>query len=228
MVHVPGLHRFDEVRRRYGLIAGLHGTCYRVLRKATRTKINHLISIKTASAKRVHIEDFECRFLNADDILRYSADPVNDLDGQMERRLASGLDFCYAAIFEDKPVSLSWFAIDSIEAEHCCGLPASFPQHIAYYYKSYTIPKHRGRGINQAVVSRALEALAKLNIRHVFGTIEMANWSSLRSSEQIGFKRIGYLISVLGSSSRVVWKSDAFRDLGILFGRNAPVKIRST
>lgn len=226
MVRLPGLCHLTEVRRRFGLLAGLQGLAYGIVRKLCFVQVNRVLLIRVGH-DAAELKTVNGRFLTADEVVAFSVEPSNDLDSGMYRRLSGGLDRCFAAVSGRQLVNYSWYASGSIEAAHFSGVPASFPGGTAYFYKSFTHPDFRGRGINQAVIQQALSALAKHDVEQVFGLVEFNNWSSLRSCRKVGFRTVGWLVT-FGAISRRAWPSRGVRKLGIRLGRQAQVVSRST
>lgn len=221
MKHIPGLYHLTEVRRRFGLLAGLKSLAYGGGRRILGLHIYHIVAIETTSAVPVENGAIEYRFLSPDEVRRLAEDPDNDLGKSFYRRLTGEFDSCFAAISDGKLLNYWWYAANSIEGEHSCGAPVSFPASYAYYYKAYTHPNYRGRGINQTTILGALGELAKRGVQHVFGLVEINNWSSLRSYDRAGFHRVGRLIAQCYGSSKRTWAPREVRAMGIRFGREA-------
>jgi GNAT superfamily N-acetyltransferase len=228
MSHVPSLQSIRDICGRYGLLAGMCSAAYRLLRKTVGFRAMNLVNLNFSGSPAASVAGYDIRALTADEILRFASNPNNDLDASLGRRLASGLDLCFAALLDNQPVSYSWFSLNSIEAEHSSEIAASFPDNVAYFYKSYTQPEHRGCGLHQAVVRQALNCLVDRNIGHVFGFVEAGNWPSLRSCEQIGFRKQGLFLSIGNCRSRAIWLSPQIRELGIRFGADAKVLLRAS
>ncbi|HWA98410.1 MAG TPA: hypothetical protein VG713_07955 [Pirellulales bacterium] len=140
--------------------------------------------------------DLTYRFLTADDVWSFAADPANDLEASMVDRLADGNDLCFAALDGSTLVNYNWYAISGVEAEHAMGVPIRFGNDTAYLYKAYTRPEYRGRGINFPAVVRAFHALHQRGVRRVMGIVECVNWSSLASYGHFQPQQLGRLITL--------------------------------
>lgn len=226
MTHVPSLQGFRFSAQRYGFLTGLGDLGYRLLRKTTAFKIQQIFALPCEQLAPRKASELNCRFLTAEELLQFSKYPVYDLDSTMHQRILSGQDICYAMLINGTPVSYCWFALDSIEAQHSAGLAASFPKNVAYFYKTYTLPEYRGKGLSQDVLISAIQVLKQQNYKHLFGVIEIVNRPSKSSCTQIGFQNIGLAYSVFNSRTRILRGASRLNDMGICFGKNAKVKSR--
>ena len=224
---MPGIFQLTAGRNSLGLFARLQSLAYRIIRKALHLHVYHMVAIDTTFAVPIKDRQTEYRFLKSDEIERFVGEADNDLDENIHRRLVSGLDSCFAAISGGKLLGYCWYATDSIEAQHAGGLPLSFPPTCAYFYKAYTHPNYRGRSINQTVILSALEEFAKRGVERVFGFVEINNWSSLRSCDRTGFRRIGRLVALGRGTAKLVWMPREAATIGIRYGGEAVVKPRT-
>lgn len=227
MIRFAGLYHLVEVRRRFGVWAGLQSLVYGICRRLLRLRVYHVVVAETTDAVTIN-DKSQSRFLAADEVRCFAEDPCNDLDKNIHRRLNSGKNFCLGTIFDGRLVSYSWFAVDSIEGEHACGSLISFPPKVAYFYKAFTLPKYRGLGIHQSTLLQALRELHAHGIRQVFGLVEVNNLSSLKSCFHAGFRQTGRLIAVGRESSSWSWLTGQSKSLGICVGRNVELKARGT
>jgi hypothetical protein len=138
----------------------------------------------------------ESRWLTADDVRAFAADPANDLGASMAARLASGRNYCHAMVDGSRLVNYSWYALDAIEPEHSLGIGLSFPAGTAYLYKAFTHPDDRGQRLHHAGVACAAALLGRQGITQLIAVIEYANWASLRSHAGLGFRRVGKILGL--------------------------------
>lgn len=226
MEHIPGLYHLTEVRQRFGFLAGLQSLAYGVTRRLLRLHIYHLVTIETTNVTAIDDDEITYRVLTPDEIMHFACDAANALDEHFHRRLDSGQDLCFAAISDGKLLNYCWYAMNSIEGEHTWGSPVSFPASCAYFYKAFTHPNFRGRGINHKAIVKALGELSRRGINHVFGLVEINNWSSLRSCYRTGFRSIGRLVAMGCTPSRLMWVPQQARSMGIRFGNEARLNRR--
>lgn len=226
MTHVPSTQSFRFSTQRYGLVAGLSDLGYRLLRKTTAFSMHQIFALPCEQLAQRKSSELDCRFLTAEEIRQFSKYPVYDLDASMHQRILSGQDICYAMLLNGTPLSYCWFALDSVDAQHSPGLDLCFPRNVAYFYKTYTLPEYRGKGLSKSVLISAIETMKQHNYEHIFGFIEVGNRPSKSSCSQIGFQNIGLTLSVCNSRTRILRGASRLKDLGICFGKNAKVKSR--
>jgi GNAT superfamily N-acetyltransferase len=161
---------------------------------------------------------FAFRFLNADEIARHAADPVLCLSPELARRAARGQDLCFAALAGDRLAAFGWYALGSIEAEHCGGTAMTYPADAAYMYHGFTHPDFRGCRLHGACMSLALEALGTRGIRRLVSSVHWSNWASLKSCYRLGYARLGRLVKLGFRPLQLAFYPRAARRLGICFG----------
>ncbi len=219
-----------QTKRLFGLKAAAKRTVSRTAQKLLRIEISEMLwldraDLRLASEANPH---FEFRFLSANEIATLARDPSNDLDLSFADRADSGFDFCFAAVTQSGEfASYSWYAIDSIEAEHHAGVAMSLPPRTAYMYKAFTPPKFRGQRLYGATVDLAFRKLATRGITQLVTTVEWTNFASLRSCERMGFRRLGRLVTFGQSHDRPAITPKAARKLGVRFGDDTDVLPRS-
>ena len=226
MTHVPSSQGFRFSSQRYGVLAGLCDLGYRLLRKTTAFSIHQIFALPCAQLAYRNSSELDCRFLTAEEIHQFSKYPVYDLDSSMHQRILAGQDICYAMLLNGIPVSYSWFALDSIDAQHTPGLDLYFPKNVAYFYKTYTLPEYRGKGLSQNVLISAIETMKQHNYEYIFGFIEVVNRPSKSSCSKIGFQSIGLTLSAFNSRTRILRGANRLHDMGVCFGKSAKINSR--
>lgn len=164
------------------------------------------------------------KLLTPDDVKRHAENPDYNLSTDLATRLTSGMDFCVGVFVNDDLASYAWFATQSIEAEHNrgghprTGVDLTFPSHMAFMYKGFTVPRYRGRGLYKTVPRYALELLADRGIGAILSTADWSNAAALASCTRVGFRPIGR-VCVVGLAS-LVWRKRpaAARNMGICGG----------
>lgn len=224
MTHVPSSQSFRFSTQRYGLFAGLSDLSYRLLRKTTAFSVHQIFALPCERLTQRKSSELDCRFLTAEEIHQFSKYPVYDLDSSMHQRILAGQDICYAMLLNGIPISYCWFALDSIDAKHSPGLDLCFPRNVAYFYKTYTLPEYRGKGLSQNVLVSAIETMKQHNYDHIFGFIEVVNRPSKSSCTKIGFQSIGLTLSMFNSRTRILRGASRLKELGICLGEKAKIK----
>jgi hypothetical protein len=121
---------------------------------------------------------FEIRLLEPYEVVEFAADPANDLDVSLARRMTCGRDLCVAALDGDHLASYAWFALGSIEAPMHrgrtlrSGVAVSFPRSMAFIYKAFTRPEYRGRHLYPAVLAQGLHELSPRGVTQLLATAE--------------------------------------------------------
>ncbi|HEX3871917.1 MAG TPA: hypothetical protein VHV77_15840 [Pirellulales bacterium] len=229
MLKLPGLAYLNETRRYHGTRSAVLGLGYRLLRLGIEIRVCYLIGtdiVDVADADDLPT-NLGFRFLAADEIREFAADPVNDLDANFAVRVAEGRDLCFAAFDGDRLVNYSWYALDAIEAEHSLGFAMSFPSDTAYLYKAFTHPDYRGRRVHHLATLRAFDELPSLGVRRVVGIMEYGNWPSLRSHVRLGGKLLARITTIGSGPKRIECIPRHLEDLGLRLGRRADLSRRA-
>jgi RimJ/RimL family protein N-acetyltransferase len=171
-------------------------------------------------------EGFEFRFLSADEVAAFAA-PENELDERHVRRAQQGHDLCFAAISDERLAGYGWYALGSIEGEHCDGVNLSFPSDVSYMYKGFTHPDFRGLRLHGFAMRLALEALAaEYDVRSLVSTVDWTNLASLKSCDRLGYQRLGRIVTYgWGPLSRARFPQGAI-ERGVRFGAAADLSNR--
>ncbi|MGI9456895.1 MAG: GNAT family N-acetyltransferase [Aeoliella sp.] len=154
--------------------------------------------------------DVTCRLLTPRDVEIYSVLTDSELTPEIANRLRGGIDFCVGVFVAGELASYAWFALESIEAEQNRGAhPASgvgftFPSHMAFMYKGYTLPDFRGRGLYRELPRAAFELLSSHGVTAILSTADWSNAAALASCTRLGFHPIGRVW--VGGMRNVVWQ----------------------
>jgi RimJ/RimL family protein N-acetyltransferase len=167
---------------------------------------------------------FELRFLTPDDVRRFARDPVNGLSTELADRAQRGLDHCFGALQGDRLANYGWYAVDSVEGEHCAGAGLGLPPNIAYMYKGFTHPDFRGMRLHGASMGEALRAMSDWGIERLLSVVYWDNAASLRSCDVLGYERLGLLVVGPRGPIRVPRRARRF---GVAFGRQAFAALES-
>jgi len=216
------LRTLGDVSSRFGVGCAAKGVAYRVARRVCQLQVGHVLvqNLAELSATPAQVTGLEYRWLTADEVRAYACDPANDLEAAMAPHLEDKRNFCFAALDGRVLANYSWYALDSIPPEHSLGAGLSFPPDTVYFYKAYTRPDYRGRGVHPTALSRAASFFAERGISRLIAIIEYANWPSLRSHAKLGFRDAGRFVK----AGRPPWRFERYpqltETLGIRFGGN--------
>jgi hypothetical protein len=217
---VPWFKQFRHSARRHGLPAAVARLLSHAAQRCAALEVGRLLWLEAERAvpPANALGTFNFRFLSAEELPEWATDPVNDLDGRLADRLRRGRDFCFAALAGPRLAAYAWFALGSVEPEHCGGVALSFPGDVAYTYKGFTCPEFRGLGLYGQVVHRGLQALADRGVDKLLASVEWTNWASLKSCYRLGYVDLGLLVGLGRGGWKMVLPPKAARQRGIFFG----------
>lgn len=167
---------------------------------------------------------FKMSFLTPEQVRRFAENPANGLPADFADRAERGLDLCYGAIHGDRLASYGWYALHSVEPEHCAGTALGLPRDMAYLYRGFTHPDFRGQRLYGACMGWALKALQeRFGVNRLLAFVYWNNGPSLSSCVRLGYERLGLLM--VGRDGPVRVPSEA-RKLGVTFGEEAKDALR--
>jgi len=134
---------------------------------------------------------YEFRFLTPEDLHKFLPDHIYELNTTVIERLSSGKHFCYAALDGDKLAAYSWYALGDVLPEDCFGFALILPPEIAYMYKGFTHPDYRGKRLHGYLMVHGLLHLQPQGVKYLVSSIDWLNTASIKSSERIGYKKLG-------------------------------------
>lgn len=220
--------RWSALRAEQGVVAASQWMLDRVGKYTVDLRISDFLCLDVDGISLVGAppQNFNFRFLTAEDIQRFiSAD--YELDERYVGRLSAGRDLCFAALQCDRLAAYGWYALQSIEGEHCDNVALSFPADMTYMYKGFTHPDFRGLRLHGFGIRLAFEALAKeRGIVRMISTVDWLNQASRRSCERLGFYSLGRTVRFGRGPICFSRCPKAARQLGIRFGRDADLSNR--
>ena len=221
--------RVRETKSQHGPWAALQLIVDRLGRKLLNSSVTKVVCLeaKNLGDNLKPDPEFTFRFLSADEVRAFAADPRNDLEPAFVARAEAGHDLCFAAICGDRLAAYGWYALGSIEAEHGGGLAMSFPASMAYMYKGFTHPDFRGKRLHGLVMGLALQELASRGVEQLISTVDWTNWASLKSCYRLGYADLGRIVSLGPTWCALTVASRAPRRLGVRFGRQADLSGRN-
>lgn len=186
-----------QTGRRYGWSAAATLASDRLGKRLWNRQVTELVALDLKNVPDALLDcgDWNARFLNADELARAAEDPTNDLDAETIHRLDRG-DRCFGIFDGNRIAAYGWYALNSIEPEHCFGFGMSFPKDAAYMYKGFTHRDYRGKRLHALGMGLAVEALSKTDgVTWLVSTVDWTNAASLKSCQRIGYERLGRVIS---------------------------------
>ena len=215
------------VRERHGARAAAVSVIDELGRRAIGLTVTEVVTLEMADVNvaRPAPAGFEFRFLDADEVARFEADPSNELEGMAERARA-GHDLCFAALDGTRLAAYGWYALGCVEGEHCDGVALSYPPSLVYMYKGFTHPDYRGKRLHGYVMGLALEDLHReRGVERLISTISWGNHASLKSSYRLGYSTQGRLVAV-ARLAHLARAPRAARRMGLRTGRHADLGSR--
>jgi hypothetical protein len=223
-----GYERWTTIKTEHGRSAAREWLIDRVGSRLINLGISEVVWLSPGDVKLVGAppEGFEFRFLSPEEIAGFVG-VENELDERHVARAAAGNDLCFAALKDGRLANYGWYAIGSIEAEHCDCVALSFPSDVIYMYKGFTHPDFRGLRLHGFSMRLALEALAaERGVRGMISTVGWLNWPSLKSCDRLGYKRLGRMKRFGWNVCSAGFYPPAAKQLGIRFGRHADLSNR--
>jgi hypothetical protein len=132
---------------------------------------------------------YEARFLSADELRRYTADPTYDLSPAfVDREVASG-HRCLAIRHGGVLVSYGWYC--TAPTRFTDSLRVHFDDEWVYMHKGFTHAAYRGRRLHAIGMSLALNAYIAQGYRGLVTIVAADNGASLASCARMGYRRFG-------------------------------------
>ncbi len=159
-------------------------------------------------------EEYQCRRMNKDEVVRCSMDPCNERFHQFLSNEYCEGDDCFAVFDASKLVSYSWF----------CNRPYWISDELVFYHPSsmlhicltYTDIALRGKHLSNVAIRTALHEYQKRRgVRDAVVLISADNVSSLRSFQKLGCERIGWVHILRLFSKTFFYVSSGCRNNGI-------------
>jgi GNAT superfamily N-acetyltransferase len=208
---------------RFGFTSALFKSLDVVLRKVLRTSVHEVVWLDVESLAATPAPDpkFTFRFLTADEVARYSADPTFFMDPLLADRVRDGRDLCFAALDGDRLAAFGCYMLEANGPEQAAGAAMSYPADVAYMAYGYTHPDYRGARLHAHIMAMPLRELAKRGVTKFVSLVNWTNVASLKSCERLGWTCLGRMITIGGRSHAVGFYPKAAKDLGVKFGSKA-------
>jgi len=211
--------RASQLRERYGVAGVLRKCIDKVVLRRASLSVLHVLVLEPDDVRSVSVDSsLDLRFLTEEEVIRFAADPTNEIGPEFTERIRGALDLCFGAIHEGRLASYSWYALGSVEGEHAAGADLGLPADTAYLYKGFTHPDFRGSDLYPACMSAALLALRPCGIGRLIALVHWSNEPALRSCGGAGCRRLGRLVvGPLGP----IWIPVGALAIGVRFGAHA-------
>ena len=136
----------------------------------------------------VNTVPFEIRLLAAEDLKSQKMFSELDLDSHdVALAMASGADVI--AALQGETIA-SYLFVSTVSPGLNDDLALEFDERLAYFYRAFTRPEFRGRGLMPAVLQAAMRRCASRGDRGVVACIDIGNWPSRRAFRSAGFKTL--------------------------------------
>lgn len=223
------LGRLREIKSLHGNWAAMQLVIDRLGKRLVNLSIVNVVRLESQHLAKIQAADpdFTFRFLSPSEVAQFATEPRNDLPAEFAERAAAGCDLCFAALSGDRLAAYGWYALGSIEPQHCDNLGMSFPAHMAYMYKGFTHTDFRGKRLHGLVMGLALKELASRGVTELISTVDWTNWPSLKSCYRLGYSDLGRIVRIGPSCCPIVFAPRAAKRLGVKFGRRADLSGRS-
>jgi len=156
---------------------------------------------------------YECRFMPARALERFSADPHNRLPRAFIADAARKQDCCLAILDGDALASFGWYSNLPTVVEP--GMTIHFDRRYVYMYHGFTKADYRGRNLHGIGLARALHEIRALGYAGVVTLAERVNFASLRSAYRTGFVPFGTALRRVRQGRDWLWVSPGSRAYGV-------------
>ena len=187
--------KFRDSLRRFGFAKAVYDLAYKVLQRTDDLLILEGVVVTGETIDKGFWEKptrFDCRFLDRETVLRFAEDPRNEMTPDFARDALDHRDECFGILDGGVLASYGWYSsrpsrITELSEE----LLLHFDPRYLYMYKGYTLPSHRGERLHGLGMALALREALSRGYRGLVSSIEANNFSSLRSSYRMGYRRFG-------------------------------------
>lgn len=191
------LNHLTQVWNHFGVGAALLRMGDRVL-QVFGFEVHKVLHQDSTLYEHVISPDPRCTFrrLTPEDVESLATDPENRIPASFAERLRSERQLCFASFCDGKLATHGWYALGSIDAEQNAGVTMAYPADTACLFRGFTHPDFRGQLIHGAIRPQLLAALAEHGITKIVALVSWTNWPSLRYCYRVGYRDVGYLITI--------------------------------
>jgi hypothetical protein len=180
-----------------GLGGALLNIGYRGHNKLTRFMALTMLSVTPETVDASFLagrSEHEHRFLQVEELERYSGDPVNEMPPDFVAEAVARGDRCFAIMHEGRLAAYGWYSQQ--ETPVTAGLSLRFAPEWAYMYKGFTRPEYRGQRLHAIGMAKAMKAYADEGARGLVSYVEANNFSSLKSCYRMGYVKVGTIVAL--------------------------------
>jgi len=172
---------------------------YRALNKVCRADITQVLFVDrhTFTAAKLS-EDIVCRILNSRDLLNLSAEGKFGLNNAFITDFKELRFLCIGATVNGKIIGVIFLSSGLTPARHNSGgarfngIAVETPSSSFYLFKVDVDSEHRGKRVNAAMISFAVNSLSSDGLDSIVTTTDWTNTPFLKSAMRLGFQRRGY------------------------------------
>jgi len=211
---------------------GIVRTAYEVLIEG----INLCVDFRIAKAMKLDVvnpdllesqDPLQWQFLDERRLFELAKDPENILsESFLESALEKG-DECYGALDGDALAAYGWYSNKPTNDD---GLTVHFTPDYIYMYKGVTKRNYRGKRLHGIGMNRALREYLGRGFKGIVSHVASHNYSSIRSACRLGYRDIGYVITLKIGSHVLAHATRGCRECGFYLAAPAtpPKTVRTT
>lgn len=206
----------EEMRARFGIVAALQHTLYRLLNTVAYVEWMHIIVLDRDHVRPLdpaHTARFTSRTATFDDLKAMSEDPRLDISAAKLRRHKAG-DDCVLSYVDGTLAGYSWVHTLG-RPELTPGFAISVPRDYLYNYAALTLPEFRGLGLQSYRHHQLLSSGLCGDKLGLLGFVAHTNFASRRGQAKSGYRTIGSIWLLGGRRHFVALFSGSLRRMGV-------------
>jgi GNAT superfamily N-acetyltransferase len=199
------------------MAGGLHGRVMRVLSRRAGIRLFRFFhrELDPAPAIAVPPRGVALRLLQEGEAATLCADPDLDLRQEAVRGAYTRGDLCVGAFEDHRLIGYCWLAFAPLH--HLDGVRVAFASEVAWIYKSFVRPSHRGRGVAAALYLFGDAACRERGRSTSLICVESHNGASVAAAVRAGYLPSGYAAYLRRPSRLRVWRSPAAARRQVVF-----------
>lgn len=216
LVHLYGIETLAEFRRRYGMSRYLQWWAARVGARTVGLEVEKFLTINCTRLKPApeSTSHYDIRPVSVSDAYQFVGRDY-DLSEDFLKGLSPNADICMGAFEDDRLAAYGWFTRSPRDLK--------LPPNMAYTYKAFTRPEHRGLGLQSAIKQNAWQLLQADGVEQFLTIVNWINWPSQRACHWAGYKTLGQTTTFRIGRREFVVASPSISRSGIRFGHNHEV-----
>ncbi len=216
LLHLYGVESLTEFRQRFGWSCYAQWWAARIGIRLVRLEVERFLildchKIKPAPASA---DSYQLRQIDARDCHAYMGAGY-DLDADFLEDSQRDHDICIGAFQGDQLAAYGWFTTSPYDL--------MLPQNMAYTFKAFTRPEHRGVGLQASIKHYARQLLQIDGVDQFLTIVNWINWSSQRACFRAGYRSLGQTIQFNIGNRDFVVASSAIARSGITIGHQHEV-----